>query len=292
MNFEPLKAQQAVLSSGSLRINPTSKQVPSPQLHEEKVSRFVVQDTVEISEAGRKLAEGDIVSHAAKYFGTTQINDALNRVLEGQPEEVSDAVYNMIQSNFIVDGTVTDEKQRAVLLEMGVSQSKYIADHYMEGDKAKEFMQTMNQIAGIALTRTIDSETGDINYTTPTDRPIGAPEDYVKLSEVMKQVDPQKYTAFMNDIKGGGNGLSQLLSFAQKVPQNPDWIHKYKERTEQTEELLNKPQLTNRFDKADTSSASAFMNSMQNLLKESSAPEDSYMQNMRGFFRNLGVQAN
>ncbi|WP_420539068.1 hypothetical protein ACN92M_16690 [Paenibacillus polymyxa] len=292
MNFEPLRAQQAVLSSGSLRINPASKQVPSPQLQEEKVSRFVVQDTVEISEAGRKLAEGDIVSHAAKYFGTTQINDALNRVLEGQPEEVSDAVYNMIQSNFIVDGTVTDEKQRAVLLEMGVSQSKYIADHYMEGDKAKEFMQTMNQIAGIALTRTIDSETGDISYTTPTDRPIGAPEDYVKLSEVMKQVDPQKYTAFMNDIKGGGNGLSQLLSFAQKVPQNPDWINKYKERTEQTEELLNKPQLTNRFDKADTSSASAFMNSMQNLLKESSAPEDSYMQNMRGFFRNLGVQAN
>ncbi|SEJ54454.1 hypothetical protein [Paenibacillus polymyxa] len=292
MNFEPLRAQQAVLSSGSLRINPASKQVPSPQLQEEKVSRFVVQDTVEISEAGRQLAEGDIVSHAAKYFGTTQINDALNRVLEDQPEEVSDAVYNMIQSNFIVDGTVTDEKQRAVLLEMGVSQSKYIADHYMEGDKAKEFMQTMNQIAGIALTRTIDSETGDISYTTPTDRPIGAPEDYVKLSEVMKQVDPQKYTAFMNDIKGGGNGLSQLLSFAQKVPQNPDWINKYKERTEQTEELLNKPQLTNRFDKADTSSASAFMNSMQNLLKESSAPEDSYMQNMRGFFRNLGVQAN
>ncbi|ADO57658.1 hypothetical protein [Paenibacillus polymyxa] len=290
MNFEPLRAQQAVLSSGSLRIDPASKQVLSPQLHEEKLSRFVVQDTVEISEAGRKLAEGAIVSHAAKYFGTTQINDALNRVLEDQPEEVSNAVYNMIQSNFIVDGTVTDEKQRAVLLEMGVSQSKYIADRYMEGDKAKEFMKTMNQIAGIALTRTMDSETGDISYTTPADRPIGAPEDYVKLSEVMKQVDPQKYTAFMNDIKGGGNGLSQLLSFAQKVPQNPDWINKYKERTEQTEELLNKPQLTNQFDKADTSSASAFMNSMQNLLKESSPAQDSYMQNMRGFFRNLGVQ--
>lgn len=207
MNFEPLRAQQAVLSSGSLRIDPASKQVSSPQLHEEKLSRFVVQDTVEISEAGRMLAEGDIVSHAAKYFGTTQINDALNRVLEDQPEEVSNAVYNMIQSNFIVDGTVTDEKQRAVLLEMGVSQSKYIADHYMEGDKAKEFMETMNQIAGIALTRSTDPETGDISYTTPMDRPSGAPEDYVKLSEVMKQVDPQKYTAYMNDIKGGGNGL-------------------------------------------------------------------------------------
>ncbi|MDQ0495997.1 hypothetical protein [Paenibacillus brasilensis] len=291
MNFGPLRAQQAVLNSSSLRINPSSKQgVPSPQLHEEKQSGLIVQDTVEISEAGRQLAEGAIVSHAAKYFGTTQINDSLNRVLEGQPEEVSNSVYNMIQSNFIVDGTVTDENQRAVLLEMGVSQSKYIADHYMEGDKAKEFLETMNQIAGIALTRSIDSETGDISYTTPTDRPLGAPEDYVKLSEVMKQADPQQYAAFMNDIKGGGNGLSQLLSFAQKVPQNPDWINKYKERTGQMEELLNNTQLKNRFDKADTTSASAFMNSMQTLLKEASATQDSYMQNMRGFFRNLGVK--
>ncbi|MCP3793132.1 hypothetical protein [Paenibacillus sp. CH40] len=290
MNFGPLRAQQAILNASSLRINPTSKQAPPPQLHEEQVSRVVVQDSVEISEAGRQLAEGAIVSQAAKYFGTTQINDSLNRVLEGQPEEVSNAVYSMIQSNFIVDGTVTDESQRAVLLEMGVTQSKYIADHYMEGDKAKEFLETMNQIAGIALTRSTDLETGDISYTTPIDRPSGAPEDYVKLSEVMKQVDPQKYTAYMNDIKGGGNGLSQLLNFAQKVPQHPDWIEKYKERTGQNAELLNNTPLNNRFDKANTTSASGFMNSMQNLLKESSATQDSYMQNMRGFFRNLGVQ--
>lgn len=290
MNFGPLRAQQAVLNSSSLRIDPTSKQVSSPQLHEGKLSGFVVQDAVEISETGRQLAEGAIVSHAIKYFGTTQINDALSRVLEDQPEEVSNAVYNMIQSNFIVDGTVTDEKQRAVLLEMGVSQSKYIANHYMEGDKAKEFLKTMNQIAAIALTRSIDPESGDISYTTPTDRPLGAPEDYVKLTEVMKQVDPQKYAAFINNIKSGGNGLDQLLDFAQKVPKNPDWIEKYKESTRQTTELLNITQLKNRFDKADTTSASAFMNSMQNLLEEASATHDSYMQNMRGFFRNLGAQ--
>ncbi|MGQ3480612.1 hypothetical protein [Paenibacillus sp. TY11] len=290
MNFGPLRAQQAVLNSSNLRINPVAKQVASPQLHEEKLSRFVVQDSVEISETGRQLAEGAIVSQTAKYFGTTQINESLNRVLEGQPEEVSNAVCSMIESNFIVNGTVTDESQRSVLLEMGVSQSKYIADRYMEGDKAKEFLETMDQIAAIALTRSIDPQTGDISYTTPVDRPLGAPEDYVKLSEVMKQVDPQKYTAFINDIKGGGNGLSQLINFAQKMPQNPNWIEKYKERTGQTGELLNNVQLKNRFDKADTTSASAFMNSVQNLLKESSATQDSYIQNMRGFFRNLGVQ--
>lgn len=290
MNFGPLRAQQAVVHSSNVRINPTTKQASSPQLHEENRTRFEVQDSVEISEASRQLAEGAIVSHAIKYFGTTQINDSLSRVLEGQPEEVSNAVYNMIQSNFIVDGTVMDEKQRAVLLEMGVSQSKYIADHYMEGDKAKEFLKTMDQIASIALTRSVDPESRDISYTTPADRPLGAPEDYVNLSKVMKQVDPRKYAAFMHDINGGGNGLDQLLDFARKVPQHPDWINKYKERTAQTEWLLNNAQVNNRFDKADTTSASAFMNSMQNLLKEASATQDSYMQNMRGFFQNLGVQ--
>ncbi|ALP38277.1 hypothetical protein ASL14_20955 [Paenibacillus sp. IHB B 3084] len=292
MNFEPLRMQRAVINTSSLRINPAAKQAQSPQLYEGKRSELVIQDSVEISETGRQLAEGAIVSQSAKYFGTTQINDTLNRVLEGQPEEVSNAVYSMIESNFIVNGTVTDESQRTVLLEMGVSQSKYIADHYMEGDKAKEFLETMNQIAAIALTRSIDPETGDINYTTPIDRPLGAPEDYVKLSEVMRQADPQKYTALINDIKGGGNGLSQLIDFAQKVPQNPKWIEKYKEHTGEIAELLNNKRIENRFDKADTTSASAFMNSMQNILKESSAIQDSYSQNLRGFFRNLGVHVN
>ncbi|MGG1643250.1 hypothetical protein ACIFQM_18700 [Paenibacillus sp. NRS-1782] len=289
MNFEPLRMQRAVVNTSSLRINLEDKQAQSPQLYEGKRSDLVIQDSVEISETGRQLAEGAIVSQSAKYFGTTQINDALNRVLEGQSEEVSNAVYSMIESNFIVNGTVTDESQRTVLLEMGVSQSKYIADHYMEGDKAKEFLETMNQIAAIALTRSIDPETGDISYTTPIDRPLGAPEDYVKMSELMKQADPQRYTSFINDIKGGGNGLSQLLDFAQKVPQNPKWIEEYKERAGEIAKFLNNTRIENRFDKADTTSASAFMNSMQNILKESSAMQDSYSQNLRGFFRNLGV---
>ncbi|MGG1617970.1 hypothetical protein [Paenibacillus sp. NRS-1781] len=289
MNFEPLRMQRAVVNTSSFRINLEDKQAQSPQLYEGKRSDLVIQDSVEISETGRQLAEGAIVSQSAKYFGTTQINDALNRVLEGQSEEVSNAVYSMIESNFIVNGTVTDESQRTVLLEMGVSQSKYIADHYMEGDKAKEFLETMNQIAAIALTRSIDPETGDISYTTPIDRPLGAPEDYVKMSELMKQADPQRYTSFINDIKGGGNGLSQLLDFAQKVPQNPKWIEEYKERAGEIAKFLNNTRIENRFDKADTTSASAFMNSMQNILKESSAMQDSYSQNLRGFFRNLGV---
>ncbi|MGG1653794.1 hypothetical protein ACIFOE_20200 [Paenibacillus sp. NRS-1783] len=289
MNFEPLRMQRAVVNTSSLRINLEDKQAQSPKLYEGKRSDLVIQDSVEISETGRQLAEGAIVSQSAKYFGTTQINDALNRVLEGQSEEVSNAVYSMIESNFIVNGTVTDESQRTVLLEMGVSQSKYIADHYMEGDKAKEFLETMNQIAAIALTRSIDPETGDISYTTPIDRPLGAPEDYVKMSELMKQADPQRYTSFINDIKGGGNGLSQLLDFAQKVPQNPKWIEEYKERAGEIAKFLNNTRIENRFDKADTTSASAFMNSMQNILKESSAMQDSYSQNLRGFFRNLGV---
>ncbi|GAA4875987.1 hypothetical protein GCM10023310_64620 [Paenibacillus vulneris] len=291
MNFEPLRGQQAALiNSDSLRIDPTAKQSAPPQLQEKVLSGFVVRDSVEISETGRQLAEGDLKSQPMKYFGTTQINDSLSRVLEGQPEEVSNAVYRMIESNFIVDGTVTDDSQRAVLLEMGLSQSRYIAEHYMEGGKAKQFLDTMDRIAAIASTRSIDPGTGDISYTTPPDRPVGAPEDYIKPSELMKLVAPQQYTAFENDIKNGGNGLSHLLDFVRKIPQNPGWIERYKEHTKQTEAVLNNVELTNRFEKADTTSASAFMNSMQDLLKESTAVNDSYLRNMREFFRGLGVQ--
>jgi len=72
------------------------------------------------------LAASDIVNHSAKYFGTIQINDSLNRLLAEQPTEMKEAVYGIIQSNFFTD--TTGEEERAALLELGLSQAKYIAE--------------------------------------------------------------------------------------------------------------------------------------------------------------------
>ncbi|WP_018887188.1 hypothetical protein [Paenibacillus massiliensis] len=289
MQFEALRSYQVTIRPDSPRMKPTLTENQPAQVKSAPSSIPTIQDSVEISTAGRQLAEGATISQPIKYFGTTQINDSLNKVLEDQPESISDTVYRMIASNFIVDDTVTDEDQRAMLLEMGLSQSKYIAEQYMEGDKAETFLKTMEQIAAIAKTRSIDPETGTISYITPAERPSGAPEDYVNPAELMRVVDPKRYEAYKDDIKNGGVelGLSRLLDFVRQVPSHSHWLENYKKQTEQFNELLNNTEITNRFKTADTSSANAFMDSMQNLLNTLSATPESYLRNMREFVRGL-----
>ncbi|WP_341278028.1 hypothetical protein [Paenibacillus sp. FSL H8-0537] len=77
-------------------------------------------DIVAISPVARQLAQSDIVNHSAKYFGTVQINDSLNRLLTDQPTEVKEAVYGIIQSNIITDRT--GDEERSALLELGLTQ--------------------------------------------------------------------------------------------------------------------------------------------------------------------------
>ncbi|KWX75849.1 hypothetical protein [Paenibacillus jilunlii] len=267
----------------------TAAQKSIAQWHNADSSGAITYDQVEISEKGRQLAADAIQSHPAKYYGTAEINEALTQVLEGKPAEVADAVYGIIESNFIVDGNVNDDEKRKALLEMGISQSKYIAENYMEGEQADKFLKTMNTIAAVASTRSTDPVTGDISYKLPSSRPAGAPEDYINPSELMKQADPETYSRFMNDISLGGNGLDILLDFVKKVPKHPEWADQFKEQTAQNDQLLNNTHIQNRFDTADTSSPAAFLESMQSILADSSLKDDAYLQNMHGFYKTLGI---
>lgn len=276
------------LTSSTPRLD-TAAQKSAAQWHKADSSGVLTYDQVEISEKGRQLAADAIQSHPAKYYGTAEINEALTHALEGEPAEVADAVYGIIESNFIVGGNVNDDEKRKALLEMGMSQSKYIAEHYMDGEQADKFLKTMNTIAAVATTRSIDPVTGDIRYNLPSSRPAGAPDDYINPSELMKQADPETYSRFKNDISLGGNGLDILLDFAKKIPKHPEWAEQYKEQTAQNDQLLKNTHIQNRFDAADTSSPAAFLESIQSILADSSLKDDAYLQNMHEFYKTLGI---
>jgi len=184
-------------------------------------------DTVEISPAARQLAAADIVNHSATYFGTVQVNESLNRLLKEQPSEVKEAVYGIIQSNLITD--VTGEEERAALLELGLTQAKYVADNYMKVDEAAEFMNTIRQIGAISQTRTIDPETKEIHYETPPQRPVGAPDDYIHLTDMMQKFEPETLGKLQEAIVNGKDWGSILRTFADKVSVRKDWVKEYRE---------------------------------------------------------------
>lgn len=247
-----------------------------------------ITDKVEISAEGRQLAAADIVNHSAKYFGTVQINESLNRLLTGKPTEVTEAVYGIIQSNFINDSYMDDRDERAANIELGLAQAGYIADNYMTEDEAAEFRQTMEQIAAIAKTGVKDGATGQIRYITPADKPIGAPEDYVKTSDLMRRYEPDTYSRLQDAIVNGKNWGSILLDFAKKVPSHSDWRKNYIEEDNNLKKNMQQSVSSNRFQTASTSGLEEFVQSIKTLIAGSGVKNiGAFMNNTESFIQRL-----
>ncbi|MFB5678128.1 hypothetical protein ACE3NQ_22605 [Paenibacillus terreus] len=263
-------------------------------------------DSVEISEAARQLAEGistrELPVGAVKHNSirplfTSEINSSLEQLLAGKPPEVEEAVNFLISSNFVPDGSVADESERAALLESGLSQAKFIADNYMTGDDAEKFLATMNQIAAYAKTRTVDPETGQASYIDIPRKPEGAPDDYVDINYLMKKHDPEsanKITEILKDKMNGGSGAGFaeiLLDFNQKLMKNPQWAKDYHTENDHVDTVLKNTKIANQFDGADTSDMAAFLEDMDSKFQNTSFENKDFLtKNIQYFALILGKQ--
>lgn len=247
------------------------------------------QDLLEISREGRQLAADAIELHPAHYYGTVEINHALQSLLNGKSPEIGKAVYTLIQSNLMPDGSVSDDDERAALLESGLSQAKFLADRYMNGDDASKFMSIIHQIAAIAKTRTVDAQTGQATYITPPQKPIGAPDDYVNTAELMKRFEPKTYERLQDALTNGGDWASILIRFAKKASMNSEWVSQYRKDTDKLTDDLRNAKIDNRFKDADTSSIEAFVRDMNDRFRQASfANADLLTKSLLDFARVLG----
>ncbi len=224
-----------------------------------------------------------------KIFVSAQAEESLNRLLDGQPQEVSDAVYTIIGSNLLPGGPVPDEGERALLREAGLAQAKYVADRYMSGSEASELMAVMNQIAVIGAKGAVDPVTGNVSYKMPPSRPVGAPEDYVDINELMKRFEPDTYKKLREAAPGSRDWGRLLFSFVEQIPQNEQWITKYREETDQLLQELKTTKLDNRFAGADTADMASFLLDANRKLEQTPvAKTDALMRNMAHFARIFG----
>ncbi|WP_410770283.1 hypothetical protein [Fontibacillus sp. BL9] len=240
-------------------------------------------DTLEISPAARQLAASDIVDHPLKYFGTVQINDSLNRVLQDQSSGVRDAVYGIIQSNFIND--VTGEEARKALLELGLTQAEYIAKNYMKEDEAAEFMDTMTLIGAISKTRTVDPETNEVHYVTPPQRPLGAPEDYIDLTDMMRKFEPETLNKLQEAIANGKEDWNPILqSFAKKVSTRQDWVKEYREGSAKVIEEMKQSIGDSRFGNASTAGLNDFAKEIMDIIANEGLENTGFLEDSLGAF--------
>lgn len=264
-------------------------------------------DSVEISEAGKRLAAGisdrqlpvGAIKHnySIRPSFTDEIDSSLEQLLDGKAPEVEEAVNFLISSNFVPDGSVSDESERAALLESGLSLAQYIADNYMTDEEANEFLATMDKIAAYAKTRTVDPETGQASYIELHRKPEGAPDDYVDSDYLMKKYAPEsanKITEILKDALNGGSGAGFteiMMDFNQKLAQNPQWLEEYRTETDNVNTVLENTEIDNRFEGADTANMTAFLQDMDSKFQNTSFENKDFLtRNLEYFALIFGKQ--
>ncbi|CAM3884170.1 hypothetical protein COLU111180_12600 [Cohnella lubricantis] len=284
-----------------LNIN-AAKQAPAQLRVESGVaSEFLRRDSVEISEASRRLAEGAgrelpegvVHQQPAKRFFSADLNGTLDRVLGGQSAEVREAVDAIIDRHFVPDGSdAADEGTRKALLELGLTEAQYIADNYLSREDARDFLAAMNQIAAYASTGTMDPSTGRMTYTAIPQKPLGAPDDYVAIDDLMKTVEPDTYERLAEAVRSGSNGEgddygSILIDFANRAAQNPKWTEDYLKNVRQANAYLNDTIAHNRFEGVDTSGLDDFLRELEAKLQNAGWGDSQLLQNNLKEFARL-----
>lgn len=253
-----------------------------------KITEHEYRDLLEISPEGRRLADEAIQHHTLPYYGTAEIYQSLQEVMEGLDPEVKEAVNYLIQSNLMPDGSIANPEDRAALLEMGLIQARYLAAHYFSGDRAARFLETIDKIAAIAQTRTVDPDTGAVSYLTPFQRPEGAPEDYINHGELMRLVEPETYKKLHEQIIQGGDWARTLVDFVIRAAEHPEWRERYFQEQDSINARLNQVTIENRYQEANRSEMASFLKDMERLIQqETLANRDLLRQNMAYFFKLL-----
>lgn len=129
-----------------------------------------------------------------------QTNEKLVNSLKGASQQVLDAAYSTISQNLLVHnvGNMTEE-QRQAMISLGVEKAQFIADNYLEGKQAKDFMEAMTTIAKFAVNGK-KNDNGTVSYAIEKGPLVHAPDDYIHIDDLVKEAFPEKWQSFKDKI--------------------------------------------------------------------------------------------
>ncbi|MEQ9885068.1 hypothetical protein [Pectobacterium zantedeschiae] len=266
METVSLSAYRIVNKDIDIRIDVNQRQVA--QMVTVEPSEKATFEQVQISQEGRKQLQDDITSPPARRFFSSDIDNALSQTLAGQPEQVSQAVYRIIDENFMNSSVVSGESRQASLA-LGLSQAAYLAEHYINDDQKSSFLDTMKQIAAISQTRTTD-EKGNISYYTPPSYIPGTTEYKVDWGEIMKEKEPKRYEGYREAMESGDvvKGLEEFINFVSTAAiTHPEWGREYQNNAVRQVNEIKLAEISNPFANIDLSAPSGFMSGVLDVLK-------------------------
>ena len=116
--------------------------------------------------------------------------------LKGMNEEIVDAAYSIIDTDFLPHdiGDMTEE-ERQNLISLGMEKARYLAKDM--GSQGAKFLEAMETIAQYGMNGRTD-ENGKVTYDIRKGPMVGAPDDHLDITELMQRIDPKSYERYMS----------------------------------------------------------------------------------------------
>lgn len=259
-----------------------------PKIDTGSSHELIHYDTLDLRSVVPRHLPVDAIQHETpKFFFNTEINASLDKVLSGKAPEVSKAAYHIIEANIFATNSDRSDEDRALLLEAGLAQARYLADHYMNDSESAEFLDTMNLLAAVAKTRKVDPATGRVSFVELPQKPQGAPSDYVNPQKLMQRFDPKAYADLQATVKTGGNTGGVLIEFVKKMRLHPEWAQDYRKEQESLMAGLRNTKIENRFESVQTTNMEAFVNQMKEKAEQVSPQNIELLASNVAYFAHL-----
>lgn len=153
-----------------------------------------------------------------------QTNAALYGSLEHAGENVVKSANGIIK-NYLMPWNVagTSETQRKEMIAFGMEEAKYLAANYLDEEHGQQFLAAMDTIAKYGINGIV-AEDGRVTYHIEKGPLVGAPDDFVNESDILKAKAPDLYQKLqdlnqriINGESGWGSRFIELQTQIRQV---------------------------------------------------------------------------
>lgn len=135
-----------------------------------------------------------------------QTNKKLYDSLEDASEEIVKAANGIINRYLLPhDVSGMTEEQRRDAIAFGMEEARYLAENYLDEQHTGDFLSAMETIARYGMNGTV-SEDGKVTYHIEQGPLVGAPDDYVSESDILKAKAPDLYKELQELNQGIARG--------------------------------------------------------------------------------------
>lgn len=154
------------LSEVSLQLSTEGKAKARSAGSAQTVQSEQSEQTEQTKEVQQEVRTGKapVVARDLERTGYASIDNTIIDSLNGVSDDIRQYAYDIVRNDFLIDNAGDmSEEERQELISLGLSEAQFIADNYLSGENAEDFMTAIKKVAGIAANATRE-EDGTMDY--------------------------------------------------------------------------------------------------------------------------------